>query len=93
MTKQIPVWFSPLSLFRTGSKSRKPALHFWVSRPWTHCTDRSRRGKTRLAKWYAPYNVSAVQLIPSYQTMCVADDSQDDEKVKLKGEVSFGALS
>jgi hypothetical protein len=28
----------------------------------------SRRGKTRLAKWYAPYN--------------------DEEKIKLKGEVS-----
>jgi hypothetical protein len=31
-------------------------------------TNRSSRGKTRLAKWYAPYN--------------------DEEKIKLKGEVS-----
>lgn len=33
----------------------------------TACADPTRRGKTRLAKWYSPYN--------------------DDEKIKLKGEI------
>jgi hypothetical protein len=37
-----------------------------------NCANKS-RGKTRLAKWYAPYN--------------------DEEKIKLKGEVLFPSLS
>lgn len=46
-----------------------------------------RRGKTRLAKWYAPYSVSRIaeRLFESKKHSLT--DMQDDEKVKLKGEV------
>ncbi|KAF3125982.1 AP-2 complex subunit sigma [Orbilia oligospora] len=42
----------------------------------------NRQGKTRLAKWYAPYDVhfAFVYFPPSVSV-------KDDEKVKLKGEV------
>jgi hypothetical protein len=47
--------------------------------------DNKNRGKTRLAKWYAPYNVGA----QSWNEVQKDADGllQDDEKVKLKGEV------
>ena len=43
------------------------------------------RGKTRLAKWYAPYSVSEVIVLKPNQAYGV----QDEEKVKLKGEVGW----
>jgi hypothetical protein len=48
------------------------------------------RGKTRLAKWYAPYNVSFLLVGQShgYGHMLIKGWIQDEEKVKLKGEVS-----
>jgi AP-2 complex subunit sigma-1 len=42
------------------------------------------RGKTRLAKWYAPYSVR------SLSSPTISDSKltyQDDEKIRLKGEV------
>lgn len=55
-----PPWFSALSSFRTGSE-----YSGLVHR--SRRIDHLHRGKTRLAKWYSPYN--------------------DDEKIKLKGEI------
>ena len=49
----------------------------------------SHRGKTRLAKWYAPYSVSAA-LSQLFETSNQTDISnQDEEKIKLKGEVGY----
>ena len=48
------------------------------------------RGKTRLAKWYAPYTVSGI-IEYLVGEMCwwdmLTEWLQDDEKIKLKGEV------
>ena len=53
-------WCSPSSSSKTGSKHTPPPSHPPILNPYL-------RGKTRLAKWYAPYN--------------------DEEKIKLKGEI------
>ena len=50
------------------------------------------RGKTRLAKWYSPYSVYlpvALPLSPPFISISPVVDGhlQDDEKIKLKGEV------
>ena len=54
---------------------------------------RHTRGKTRLAKWYAPYDVctdlSLIKPSPPSPRLSIilTARGQDDEKVKLKGEV------
>lgn len=46
------------------------------------------RGKTRLAKWYAPYSVSIIPApLWTRQALRLMYPHQDEEKIKLKGEV------